>query len=36
MVVLTYKHNYKCCWDGELIHVLLVDGGMLRIWEAKF
>lgn len=33
MVVLTVRRNYKCIWDGELCHTLLIDGGMLRIWE---
>ena len=33
MIVLTVRRSYKCVWDGELLHVLLIDGGMLRIWE---
>ena len=33
MVVLVMRLNYKCYWDGDLVHVLLVDGGMLRITE---
>jgi len=35
MVVLTYRYNYKCYWDGELIHVLLIDNDLLRIREAE-
>jgi len=35
MIVLTYRHRYKCLWDGELVHVLLVDGGLLRIREEE-
>jgi len=35
MVVLMYRYNYKCYWDGGLVHVFLIDGGMLRIWEAE-
>jgi len=35
MVVLTYRNNYKCYWDGELVHILLIDGGQLRIREVK-
>ena len=35
MVVLTYRRNYKCYWEGEIVHVLLLDGGMLRIREAE-
>jgi hypothetical protein len=34
MVVLVCRDNYKCCWDGQIVHVLLVDGAMLTIKEA--
>jgi len=33
--VLGYRPNYKCYWDGELVHVFLLDGGLLRIREAE-
>jgi len=35
MVVLVHRGSYKCCWDGQIIHVLLVDGAMLTIKEAE-
>ena len=33
MVVLVYRRNYKCVWDGRLKHILLVDKGLLTITE---
>ena len=35
MVVLVFRLNYKCYWDGVLVHVFLVDGGMVTIEEAE-
>ncbi len=35
MVVLVFQLNYKCYWDGNLVHVLLIDGGMITIEEAE-
>jgi len=35
VIVLVARRNYKCCWDGGLIHVLLVNGGLLRIREVE-
>lgn len=33
MIVLVYRHNYKLIWDGDLLHVLLIDGDLLFITE---
>jgi len=33
MVVLVFSLNYKCIWDGHMVHVLLVDGAMVTIEE---
>lgn len=35
MIVLVYRRGYKCYWDGELVHVFLVDGSMLKITEVE-
>ena len=35
MVVLVFRHNYKCLWDRGLVHILLVDGAMLTITEVE-
>ena len=35
MIVLVFRLNYKCLWDGALVHVLLVDGAMLTIREVE-
>jgi len=35
MVVLVFSLNYKCIWDGHMIHVLLIDGGIVTIEEAE-
>ena len=35
MVVLVFSLNYKCIWDGHLVHVLLVDGGLVKIEEPE-
>ena len=35
MVVLVCRPVYKCYWDGGLVHVLIIDGGMLRIREVE-
>jgi len=35
MIVLVYRRNYKLIWDGDLVHVLLVDGDMLTITEVS-
>jgi len=34
-LVLGYRSNYKCIWDGELVHILLIEGGLLSIREAE-
>ena len=33
MVVLVFSLNYKCLWDGHMVHVLLVDGDVVTIGE---
>ena len=35
MVTLTFRRNYKLIWDGNLVHILLIDGDMLTITEVQ-
>lgn len=35
MIVLVMNLNYKCYWDGHLVHVLIVNGHMLTIVELE-
>ncbi len=35
MIVLIHRRNYKCYWDKNLVHVLLIDGGLLTLEEAE-
>jgi hypothetical protein len=35
MVVLVCRSNYKCYWEDQVVHVLLVDGAMLTLKEAE-
>jgi len=35
MIVLVMRLNYKCYWDGKLVHILLIDGDMITIKELE-
>lgn len=35
MIVLVYRSNYKCYWDCQIVHVLLIDDAMLILREAE-